>query len=82
MTSHCRGLLLLEEMRPFFKSPCITVLPGEGGVVEKAEHGRGTKSFVGFESMQKGAFKDGMNTKGKEENTLMTRQTDKWFEPS
>ena len=50
------GLFLLEAMRPFFKSPCITVLPGEGGAVRKAKHRRDTNSLSSFEPMQKGAF--------------------------
>ena len=80
MTSHCRGLFLPEAMRPFFKSPCITVLPGEGGAVDKVEHGRDTNSFVGFEPMQKGSFEHRMNAKGKD--TLLNRHTDKGFGPS
>ena len=49
-------------MRPFFIPPCITVLPGEGGVVEKAEHERDTNFLASLEPMQKGAFEHGMNT--------------------
>ena len=77
MIRHCIGLSLTRARKPLFNSPCITVLPGEGGPVEKAEHGRDTNSLVGFEPMQKGAFEHGMNIKGK--YTFLTRQTDKGF---
>ena len=70
MTSHFRGLLLPEAMRPFFKPPCITMLPGEEEVVRKAKNERDTNFLASLEPMQKGAFEHGMNTNGKEEDTL------------
>ena len=73
MTSHFKGLLLPGKMQPFFKSPHITVLPGDGGDLRKVEHRKNTKFLVGYEPMHKGSFEHGMNTKGKEENTFLTR---------
>ena len=65
MTSHCRGLILPEAMRPFFKFPHTTVLPREEGDVKKSKHGKDIKSFSSSENMQKGAFEHIKNTKGR-----------------
>ena len=65
LVSHYIGLSLIGTMQLFMKSPCVTVLPGEGGAMEKAEHGMDTNSLIGFEPMYKGSFEHRMNIKGK-----------------
>ena len=37
MTIHCKGLPCPEAIWPFLQTPCLTVLPGEGGAAEKVE---------------------------------------------
>ena len=51
----------------------------KGEAVKKAEHKKDINSFASFEPMQKGSFKQGMNTKGKD--TLVTQQMGKRSSP-
>ena len=43
MTSHYKGFPWIEAICPFFQTPCLIVLPREGGAAKKVEKVGGTK---------------------------------------
>ena len=70
-----KDLSLSKVLRPFSKSPRITVLPVERGARRKARHRRNTKLLASYEQRKNSAIEHRMNTNDPEKERQVSYPT-------